>query len=146
MNEISAVAWADADEPDHWGTESGEANTKTRADYDDLDDYDGWTGPPQTRSGLVYDKLLQRVFPDVGCRPYEKYTCSVRVRYIDARGMALAAGQVSDYRQVTVTVGHAGRPPHELKRVFVDHSGLLGDDDWFDPSVRRQSAHVQYVR
>ncbi len=146
MHEISAVAWADDELPDHWGPEGNESDSKTRAGYDDLDDYDGWTSPPQTRTGLTYDHLLQRIFPDADCRPYAKYTCGVRVRYVDARGTALPSGQVSAYRQVTVTVGHDGRPPHKLTRVFADQSGLLGSDDWFDPNARREPARVQYLR
>jgi prepilin-type N-terminal cleavage/methylation domain-containing protein len=146
MNEICTVAWADADLPDHWGPESGETNSKTRVDYDDLDDYDGWVGPPQTRDGFTHDQLLRQVFRDATCRPYAKYTCGVRVRYIDRNGAPLPTSQVSAYRLVTVTVSHTGRPSHELTRVFVDQSGLLGSDDWFDPNLKRQKATVQYIQ
>ncbi len=42
LGEILQAPYEDADQPGGWGIEAGEDDT-TRADFDDLDDYDGWS-------------------------------------------------------------------------------------------------------
>ena len=101
MDEITTCWWADTTSPTHWGPEAGETNSKkTRASFNDLDDYDGWSGPPQTKTGQTYDSLQQSLFPTVASHDYANYTCSVKVEYVSAAGDVLAAGQTSLYRQI----------------------------------------------
>ncbi len=51
MTEVLAARYQDTDKPTNWGTESGE-NGSTRENYDDIDDYDGWTSvPPKYKNG-----------------------------------------------------------------------------------------------
>ncbi|MBI3463941.1 MAG: hypothetical protein HY000_12915 [Planctomycetes bacterium] len=145
MNEISAMRWADRDQPQHWGPEAGEADTKTRAAFDDLDDYDSWTGPPQTRNGQKYAELQNQLFPWVTSHEYDAYTCSVRVRYVSADGKVLPSDQTSPFREVTVEVAQAGQPAERLTRVFQDHSDLLGSTHWFNPTTVEPVAGVQIV-
>ena len=145
MAEINTCRWADPTQPSHWGPESGEANTKTRVAFNDLDDYDGWSGPAQTRDGQVYDTVQQKLFPKVKSHEYKQYTCSVSVRYVSATGAVLPAGLTSPYRQVTATVTRAGQPAHRLSQIFEDHSGLLGSTHWFDPKAVEPVATVQIV-
>ena len=145
MNEISAMHWADPNEPRHWGPESAETSTKSRSDFDDLDDYDGWTGPPQTRSGVLYDSLQQKLFPVVTTHEYSAYTCSVHVRYVSADGKVLPVGETSAFRQVTVEVAHEGEPTQKLSQVFQDYSHLFGSQHWFKPNPSQPLATVQIV-
>src|SRR5262245_18021015 len=57
MNEISACRWADSGSPQHRGPENGEVVAGSRAGFTDLDDYDRWSGSPQTKSGLSFDAM-----------------------------------------------------------------------------------------
>ena len=145
MNEISAARWADAGKPQHWGPEAGEADTKSRAGFDDLDDYDGWTGPAQTRNGMNYGGLQSRRFPWVTSHDYDAYRCSVQVQNVSADGKVLPKGETSPYRQVSVEVTHAGQPAQCLSRVFQDPSALLGSEHWFNPNTVEPLATVQIV-
>lgn len=145
MHEISTVLWADATDPSNWGLESDEPATGSRAGFDDLDDYDGWSGPPQTRDGVLYDDVQRSLFPQVSSHEYARYTCTVQVRPLSATGEVLAVGQSSPYRQVTIEVRSQGQAPHRLVRVFADHSGLLGQQHWFEPDATEPLANAQMV-
>jgi len=54
IGEILSLPYEDPEEPGgSIGLETGETNT-TRADFDDLDDYDGWSQiPPETKDGTM---------------------------------------------------------------------------------------------
>lgn len=144
MSEIRACRWSDPSQPSHWGLESGE-DARTRAQFDDIDDYDGWTGLPQTRYGLTYGNLQRRLFPDVTSTEYDSYTCSVHVQSVSANGTPLATGETSRYRKVTVEVLYAGQPVEELTQIFQDHSVLLGRQHWFQANTLLAPATVQVV-
>jgi type II secretory pathway pseudopilin PulG len=145
MTEISACQWADPSEPSHWGPETDEMAKPTRASFDDLDDYDGWSDAPQTRDGATYDNLQQALFPAVRSHNYRDYTLSVSVLYVTATGKPTAVGKVSLYRQVTVEVTHPNHSPQELRRVFFDASRLLSRKHWFDPKLKEPVAEVTIV-
>jgi hypothetical protein len=144
MNEISACRWSDPSQPSHWGLESGE-DARTRAQFDDIDDYDGWSGPPQTRDGLTYGNLQRRLFPEVTASEYDAYTCTVHVQSVTADGQPLADGSVSRYRKVTVTVLYDGQTVQELTQIFQDHSVLLSRQHWFQPNAVQSPLSVQVV-
>ena len=145
MNEISARRWADPSYPSHWGPESGETRTKTRAAFNDLDDYDGWNGPPQTRYGVTYDTLQQQLFPNVKSHEFSPYTCTVHVKYVTSTGQDLPTGKTSTYRQVTVEVTHPDYAPEKLSRIFYDPAPLLGRTTWYDPNATERVAEVRIV-
>lgn len=51
LTEVLGARYEDANAPGGWGPESGESSTP-RTDFDDVDDYDGWTAsPPQKNDG-----------------------------------------------------------------------------------------------
>ena len=52
MSEIRAQAYKDSATNPIFGPEVGES-TATRADFDDVDDYNGWSGPPTDRDGTA---------------------------------------------------------------------------------------------
>jgi hypothetical protein len=53
MAEILQQAYADPNDPSGFGLEAGESTT-TRVDFDDADDYHGWSkSPPQLRDGTA---------------------------------------------------------------------------------------------
>ncbi len=145
MNEISTVRWSDPTEPGHWGLESDERNSKTRATFDDLDDYDRWQGPPQTRDGRLYDALQSRLFPDVKSHEYSQYTLAVSVKYVSSSGQELASTKTSLYRRVTIEITHPNHAPHKLSQIFSDPAPLLGRTHWFDPKAVEPPAKVKYV-
>lgn len=145
MTEISACRWADRDNPNHWGPGDGEYQSRTRVLFDDLDDYDGWSGAPQTKSGTKYDRLQSVLFPSVPSHPYATYLCAVHVEYVSADGEPVPAGQMSAYRRVTVEVSRPGQPTERLTQIFQDHAPLLGRSHWFDPNVQEPVASVTIV-
>lgn len=145
MTEISACRWADPKEPNHWGPESDETRTKTRAAFDDIDDYDGWSGPPQTRDGIDYDSWQRKLFPSVTSHEYREYICSVSVQFVSSYGQVVSAEKPSLYRQVTVEVKHPKHAPQKLSQIFYDPAPLLGRTHWLDPKVKEPVAKVTIV-
>jgi len=104
MAEILQARYEDPDEPgvpigdssNPLGVESGETNT-TRADFDDVDDFDGWNRePPLSQDGTplagygLYNRIVQvaRVDPDTvqGNPNTETGLKSIRVTVIDPTG------------------------------------------------------------
>jgi hypothetical protein len=143
MTEISACRWSDPTQPRRWGPESDEIG-KTRIAFDDIDDYDGWSGPPQTRDGVTYDALQTALFPAVTSHEYRDYACSVSVQYVSSTGQVLT-GKISLYRQVTIEVTHPHHSPQRLSRIFYDPAPLLGRTQWFDPDLKEPVARVRIV-
>src|SRR5262245_26765921 len=70
MNEISACRWSDSQSPQQWGPENGETMSGTRTGFNDLDDYDRWSGSPQTKSGLSFDAMQHQLFAAVRSDEY----------------------------------------------------------------------------
>jgi type II secretory pathway pseudopilin PulG len=73
----------------------------TRALFNDVDDYHGWTAsPPQSRNGAVLPNL-------------EGWSRSVRVQWIDPTDMAPAASDTG-IKRITVAVSRNGIPRAQL--------------------------------
>ncbi len=124
MNVISACRWADADAPAHWGPESGELSGPGRTLFDDLDDYDGWSGPPQTRDGVRLESIQQQEFAGVQLHPFRDYSLSVEVIYATSTGEPVPGAQTSTFRKVTIAVSNQSRVVYQLERLFADLSGM----------------------
>lgn len=146
MNEISARRWSDPENPAHWGLEDGENTSANRAQFDDLDDYDRWSGPPQSRSGVLYDTLQHQMFPAVHSSDYSQYRCSVRVEPVSVAGqVSVNETAVSPYRRVTVQVAHPQIRTVTITRTFVNLAPLLGRANWYDPQVVEPKASVTII-
>jgi type II secretory pathway pseudopilin PulG len=146
MNEISACRWSDSQSPQHWGPESGEVVSASRAGFNDLDDYDRWSGSPQIKSGLSFDTMQHYLFPSVRSDEYAHYSCSVQVEYVVLQGNAAQHSNSSTpYRMVTVRVTHADHAPVEIRRVFADISPLLARTYWYNPATVESDATVTVV-
>ena len=102
LAEILQVAYEDADSPGGpIGTEVSEG-ISTRADFDDVDDYDGWyASPPQQRDGTVIPDL-----PD--------WSRQVVVAWINTSDTTIGVGAETGAKRITVTVKHNAMPMASL--------------------------------
>jgi Tfp pilus assembly protein PilV len=147
MNEISAAQWVDRSDPTHWGPETGEVSAqKIRAAFNDLDDYDGWSGTPQTHAGQTYDTLEKTFFPAVSGEDYGAFTCSVSVQCVSSTGVVVPHDQTTP-RRVTVQITCDNKPVATLVRTFQSSksASVLGSDHWSDPTLVEPIATVQTV-
>ena len=96
MSEILQQPYQDAQSPGGFGLEAGEGSTG-RADFDDVDDYDGWSvGPPRNRDGSTIPGL-------------EGYQRSVHVVWADPADLAQASANPTGIKRIKVTVQRDGR-------------------------------------
>ena len=87
MAEVLQAYFVDPGPAPTFGPEAGE----TRATYDDVDDYNGWTeSPPATRAGIVL-------------AGYTGWTRAVAVAYVSPASLATSA-TATTLKRVTVTV------------------------------------------
>jgi len=102
--EIALLPYEDPVSPT-FGPEGGEV-TGTRSQFDDIDDYDGWTAsPPQKKDGTA----------EPGA---SGYTRSVLVVNVDMQDLTkVVADGSSDAKSVTVTVTRPGMTPVSLTAV-----------------------------
>jgi hypothetical protein len=78
-----------------FGCEAGEAMS-SKANYDDVDDFSGWTeGPPQDRAGAAMAEL-----PD--------WTRAVRVEWVTTANPTTGSAVETGLKRVTVTVSKGG--------------------------------------
>ncbi|MCP4709812.1 MAG: hypothetical protein GY869_14410 [Planctomycetes bacterium] len=94
---------------DTLGRETAEIAT-ARANYNDIDDYHGWTAnPPEDQSGQPYTR-------------YSHLTRSVSVRYVAANDFTQTVGIDQGFKEVTITIHRtAGNEPlEERKFILVD--------------------------
>jgi len=145
MAEISACRLADLGNPTHWGPEEGEHQNPTRAGFDDIDDYDGWNGVPQTKTGVHYHIWQKNYFDSVPTHPYAAYMCHVAVEKVSAAGTVLTGNESSSYRRVTVEVTRDSKSVVLLSQTFFDLGPLLGRDHWYDPDATEPPATVEVV-
>ena len=97
MAEILQQAYDDPNDPVVFGTESGEG-TSNRTDFDDVDDYHGWSqSPPQRRDGSA--------IPDL-----DRWTRSVAVVWINPANLSQTVGSDQGAKRMSVTVTHNGLP------------------------------------
>ena len=135
MDEIRTRHWSEPGNPETWGPEPDEVFAETRVRFDDLDDYDGWSGPAQTHTGELYRSIYTSLFPEVKSDPYRGYRCQVEVKYVTADGQPLPGGQTSIYRQVTVGIYQQQRMLYSVSRIFTKRSLRFNRRSWFDPSL-----------
>jgi len=97
LAEILQQAYDDPDDPVVFGTESGEG-TSNRTDFDDVDDYHGWSkSPPQGRGGTVIPNL-------------DGWERSVAVVWVNPADLSQTVGSNQGAKRMTVTVTHNGLP------------------------------------
>jgi type II secretory pathway pseudopilin PulG len=91
MNEILQQAYYEPDDPPRFGLEGVESAT-SRALYDDVDDYAGWSeSPPQYKNGT----------PMAG---FDGWTRSVAVDWVDPNNLKETSAIATDVKRMTVTV------------------------------------------
>jgi MSHA pilin protein MshD len=101
MAEILQQSYLEPLDTPLFGREAGEANT-SRADYDDVDDYDGWSAsPPQRQDGTVMAGL-------------SGWSRRVTVAWADPADLTQAAVSDAGVKRITVTVAHDGVPAASL--------------------------------
>ncbi len=95
MAEILQQAYDDPNDPVVFGTESGEG-TDNRTDFDDVDDYHGWSKSPlQRRDGTV--------IPDL-----DGWGRSVAVVWVNLADLSQTAASDQGAKRMTVSVSHNG--------------------------------------
>lgn len=98
LTEVLQAAYEDPESPaGAIGTDAGE-NTTTRADWDDVDDYHGWSqSPPTDKSGTAISY-------------YTGWTRSVTVNWVDPNNLSTVVGSDQGLKKITVTaVDSSGR-------------------------------------
>jgi hypothetical protein len=104
MNEILEQAYWEPDASPLFGREGSESST-SRALWDDVDDYSGWTeSPPQNKNGT----------PIAG---FDGWTRSVTVTWTDPGDLTQGCAWPTDLKRITVTVSHSGIPVATLVAV-----------------------------
>jgi hypothetical protein len=110
LAEIETTSFADLNQSPVFGPESGEV-TGTRAQFDDVDDYRGWTeSPPQAKDGTVL-------------KDYRDFSRSVTVQNVDPADLTrVVPDGSSDFKQVIVTVTKRGKRLMTLRCVRARHA------------------------
>lgn len=105
--EIRTQTYKDAAATDDTlGREAGELDT-SRADFDDIDDYVGWSAsPPQDKAGQPYDQ-------------YANLSRTVAVRYVMADDFSQSAAGDEGFKEVTITISHNTTSQTVEERSFV---------------------------
>jgi len=98
LAEMAMLPYEDLVAPVLFGPEAGESPA-TRAAFDDVDDYNGWTAsPPQKKDGTVVPNTTG-------------YTQAVVVQSVDPANFAAVVGPgTSEAKRMTVTITRAGMP------------------------------------
>ena len=105
MAEMATLPYQDPDGSATFGTETGEG-TSTRTNFDDIDDYDDWTGsPPEQKDGTE----------DAGGTGYAR---TVAVVCVDADDFTQVEADGDTLpKRITITVTRAGMPDVTLVTV-----------------------------
>jgi len=91
MAEILRQDYQDPNDPPVFGCESGES-TSTRADFDDVDDYNGWSSsPPTAKDGTQL----------AGLSGWQR---SVTVQWVDPADITQVQASETNTKRITVTV------------------------------------------
>ncbi len=100
MAEILNQAYEEPVDTPGFGRESGESGGD-RVDWDDVDDYDGWSAtPPETKDGEPLDG-------------YDQWTRSVEVAFVKPTSLN-ELGADTGVKRITVTASFNGVPAAEL--------------------------------
>jgi type II secretory pathway pseudopilin PulG len=101
LSEVLQQSYKDSDGAAVFGVESGEATT-TRADFDDVDDFDGWSSsPPVGRDGT----------PLTSSTGWKR---TVQVQWVDASDPGQVKAVETGVKRVTVTAAYGGVPQASL--------------------------------
>jgi MSHA pilin protein MshD len=101
LSEILEQSYLDPDGNAGFGREAGESGA-TRADFDDVDDYHGWTcNPPTARDGTVLANSAG-------------WTRSVTVEWIDPLDPTQVRAAETNAKRVTVTAAYNNAPQASL--------------------------------
>ena len=109
LAEILAHPYADPEGGTGLGTDSGEGTT-TRVDFDDVDDFDGWSGTPAEDVGgtdLASGAGLTR---------------SVQVAYVQANDFTTVVGTDQGAKRIVVSVSAGGKTLAQIITVVTDDS------------------------
>lgn len=91
INDVLALSYADPTPPAGFGPEAGES-TSSKAGWDDVDDFDGWSeSPPQDRNGATMPGL-------------KGWKRTVSVQRVLAGDPSQPAGSETGVKRITVTV------------------------------------------
>ncbi len=112
LAEIGSQAYADPNGDPVFGHEDGE-DARSRADFDDIDDYHKWVSTPPTEKDGT---------PLSGWTDWQRI---VTVVWIDPQDAYRAVGSETQAKQVTVSVSFRGKPVASLVMLKTD-SGLGG--------------------
>jgi len=92
MAEVFQAHYADLDVDDNFGTEFGEWGDGTRSEFDDVDDYAGWSAsPPQAKDGT-------------DLTGYTGWSRQVAVHYVRPAPPDVTVGSDLGLKRITVTV------------------------------------------
>lgn len=98
LNEIASQAFVEpsaGDSEDDLGPNTGERTT-VRADFDDVDDYDGWVGfPPEEKSGSAKSGL-------------SRWARQVKVEHVLASDLTTSSVSATGVKRIRVQVVHNG--------------------------------------
>jgi len=102
MSEILNQAYEDPDVVPVLGPEAGEVVVTSRANFDDVDDYHGWSSsPPRQRDGTQMSE-------------FSDWTRSVVVEYVKDTDLTASASGDEGIKRIIVTVKHKNVPVAEL--------------------------------
>ena len=102
MGEIFERSYVDVNDPSGFGVEVGEG-TATRVDFDDVDDYDGWSSnPPEGKDGS-------------GVSGAAGWTRSVIVRWADVLDPGADVGADSGLKRIEVSVTNSQGKQYTVK-------------------------------
>jgi len=108
LAEIIQQAYQDPDETVAFGAESGE-KTNNRSDFDDVDDYHGWSqSPPKTKSGSAIPASTG-------------WTRTVTVVWVDPAAPAQTETSESGAKRITVTARYSNVAYATLVAVRTNH-------------------------
>lgn len=95
MTEILRQDYQDPDGHSAFGCEIGESSS-TRADFDDVDDYHGWSSsPPVNKDGIIVSGLTG-------------WTRSVTVEWVEPLDVTQVRETETNVKRITVTVSYDG--------------------------------------
>jgi len=108
MGEIFRRAYQEPVDTPLFGPEPGESASGTRTDFDDVDDYHGWSAsPPVDKQGNELDGLAA-------------WQRSVTVEFVGPENLGTVAGEDLGVKRVTVSVSRNGTAAASLTAVMTD--------------------------
>jgi prepilin-type N-terminal cleavage/methylation domain-containing protein len=111
MAEILQARYEDPNDSPVFGVESGESSTP-RIDYDDVDDYDGWSvSPPQAKDGSAVPNS-------------EGWTRMARVWWVDVVDPTTETGSETGLKKIKVEVTSPSGKQYKIKTLR-SSSGML---------------------